>query len=262
LDVTISEDGTVDGIPDDVDGIPVNVDRSPRAVETACYYDDYDDIPGGAAYQCPEVNGTATLCCRVKDYRDGAWRTYMLGVRHNHMSDGDNCQDEDASQTSWEQFDTPAGEVEEGFQHHDAVLLELTDSSRSVSTAIADESGTVSGRVTSDGLDCLKSTNETVYKRGHANCKGSGTIEKTEEILECGWSTDYVGGVVRTTCEQNSGDSGGPVYYKDGSDLYIVNIATHRPGDGSHDAMGSSAESMNDKQGFWFGGDPYDGNCS
>lgn len=110
-------------------------------------------------------------------------------------------------------------------------------------------------------MDCLKSTGETIHKRGRSSCRESGQINKTHQEMYCGLDSDCVGGVVRSSCYIEASDSGSPVYYKSGSSLYLVNIGTARAGDGSHDTMGSSTNSMHQNQNFWFGGDPYSGSC-
>jgi hypothetical protein len=253
--------GRTDDIPEEVKGIPVTVERRPRAVPT-CYTGYQDPLEGGVANSCDSTGGKGTLCCRVKDYRNGAWRKYILGCRHMFMSDGNPCTDEDASTRDWWQ-DTEAGTVIEGFQHHDCTLLDNSKTSRNISNTVIDETGRVAGRVTANGLSCLKSTDETVQKRGRTTCKTAGKIKKIQQEIFCP-DGDYIGGVVRSTPQQEAGDSGGPVYYEkfaDPDQLYIVNIATHKPGDGTHDAKGSSANSMHEKQGFWFGGDSYSGSC-
>jgi hypothetical protein len=215
---------------------------------------------------CSFVGGDGSLCCRVYDKRNGSWNKYALTARHLFLSDW--CDNDNIAGRKWAQMDSDCadedGYVVEGYQGHDAALLDLDNTSTDITNAFMYESdGLIRGRVTKDGLDYLKSNNETVQKRGRNTCIETGEIKKTQQEMFCK-DGNYVGGVVRSTPDQKAGGSGGGVYYEEynsskENDLYMVNIATHKPGDGTYDAKGSSANDMANDHGFWFGSDDFSG---
>jgi hypothetical protein len=251
VDVQVDPDG-------DTGGIPVVVGKSGRS-EATCYTQDKSSIYGGLSSSGPDNDDSqGTLCCRA--FKNGS--KYMLGCRHLFVEydDGpDYCSDADTTDEAWWRAGEVAGQVVENYPRHDAVLMDTDDTSEPVTNSIVDESGGITGRVTGNGLEYLKSSSEQVQKRGVETCITAGEVLEIRQELFCSLSSlDYVGGIVKTSTEQRNGDSGGPVYYKDGTDLYLVNIATARDSDDGY-AQGSSANDIFNDQGVTFGGDPYSG---
>jgi hypothetical protein len=257
VDVQVDPDGELSGIPGEVNGIPVVAEKSGRPQET-CYTQDKDKIYGGLSSDGPKSDHRqGTLCCRV--FKNGS--KYLLGCRHifTHRSDmKDYCVNDNPTGEKWERAGSTAGEIAEAYKRHDAVLLDTQHTSKSISKDIVDDGGTMTGRVTESGLNYLQSSDEQVEKRGIETCISGGTVTKIQQELYCG-NYNYVGGVVRSTTEQKSGDSGGPVYYKESDSLYLVNIATARKSSSNSDAQGSSANDIFNDQNVTFGGDPYSG---
>lgn len=258
VDVQVDAGGDTGGIPDEVNGIPVVVGESGRSKAT-CYTQDKSSIYGGLGSDGPDNDDSqGTLCCRV--FKNGS--KYMLGCRHlfvEYKDDHDYCSDADTTDEAWWRAGEVAGQVVENYPRHDAVLMDTDDTSEPVTNSIVDESGGITGRVTGDGLEYLKSSSEQVQKRGVETCITAGEVLKIRQELFCSLdSADYIGGVVKSSADQDSGDSGGPVYYKDEKDLYLVNIATARDPDDGY-AQGSSANDIFNDQGVTFGGDPYSG---
>lgn len=273
VDVQVSPEGTLDGIPSAMDGVPIVAEQSEPPVPTSCsdcYCGYTSKVFGGET--CNNDLENSTLGCRV--FYNGS--TYLLGARHSFIGTADDAYCQDSLNTKgWARAgheDETSGIVATdssgnplAFKKHDAVLLKLRDFvDESISNDMASEDGKVVGRVTGNGLDYLNSNNKSVQKRGRTTCKTSGHIKKIQQEILCnGFPTVY--GVVRSTPEQKEGDSGGPVYFEERNssspdDLYLVNIATHsKTSDGSYDAQGSSANDMYDDQGIWYGGNPYDG---
>jgi hypothetical protein len=69
-------------------------------------------------------------------------------------------------------------------------------------------------------------------------------------------------GVARSSTAQKKGDSGSIVYYKQAQSsspdhLYAVHLATLEKDNGY--TAGSSANDMYNKQGIWYGGEPFSG---
>lgn len=258
VDVQIDPDGDRSGIPDEVNGIPVVVGESGRS-EATCYTQDKSSIFGGLSSSGPDNDDSqGTLCCRV--FKNGSKR--MLGCRHlfiTNDNDGpDYCGNDDPLGDDWHRAGERVGRINESYQAHDAVLMDTQFSDEPVTNDIPDEDGQITGRVTGNGLEYLKSKSETVQKRGVETCISNGEVTKIRQEIFCS-DGNYIGGVVRSTTEQKEGDSGGPVYYKDGTSLYLVNIATARKSDSISDAQGSSANDMYNDRGITFGGDPFSG---
>ena len=173
LKLIISKDGISKGIPQKVSEIPVDVERT-AGFESMCYTGYKDPINGGNGHQTPYAS--ATLTCRAK--KNG--RTYMMGCRHAFVNDDrqdNNCNGMDTTHTPWYQGGPEVGEVVFAYQNHDCTLLDKSsDGSRNFNNGIADENGSVVGRVTADGVSYLASNNTTIHKRGRTTCRTNGTI--------------------------------------------------------------------------------------
>lgn len=274
VDVQVSPDGSLDGIPSAVDGVSVVAEKSEPPVPTSCsdcYCGYTSDVYGGET--CNNSIENSTLGCRV--FYNGS--TYLLAARHSFVGTANDSYCQNSLNTEgWSRAghedETPGIVATDdsgnplAFKKHDAVLVKLRDfADESITNDVADVDGKMVGRVTENGLDFLSSnSNYTVHKRGRTTCETNGYVKKIQQEILCnGYPT--VWGVVRSTPEQKQGDSGGPVYFKElnssePDDLYLVNIATHsKVNDGSYDAQGSSANDMYNDQGIWYGGNPYDG---
>jgi hypothetical protein len=267
VDVQVDPDGSLDGIPSSMDGVPVVAEKSERPKQTGCsdcYCEYHDEVYGGLTYTTDYWDGT--FACRVK--KDG--NKYLLGARHVFIEKEEKGYCEDSTDTDvWsraDHIDTIFGVADSYYPDHDAALLKLDDNAdESISADMVgsgSRDGVVVGRVTGAGLDYLNSKDSTVQKRGRSTCFESGHIKKIEQEIGCGWfDSQTIQGIVRSTPDQEKGDSGGPVYYEEpqssGADkIYIVNMATHEK---NTDAQGPSADDMFDNYGFWYGGEPYDG---
>lgn len=265
LSVALTPDGNAREIPDTVDGIPVQTKRGEPPRPAYCYHTKYPELKGGIWMSVPKHAHQGTLFGRVKDYRNGQWRTYVLGARHVFMSDGEYCSSGDPTGMDWKQ-ETLAGTVVDHFPQLDTVLLDNSKTSRSIDDTIVDESGCIAGRVTEAGLECLKGNLDHMYRRGIVTCASSAPIAEIKGTIIC--SLFSIGGIVETESTMKEGDSGGPVYdevFVDGGTdkLYAVNMASIIGSfNTSNDyTMGSSAEKMNKNENLWFGGDPWDGPC-
>jgi hypothetical protein len=258
VDVQVDPDGDTSGIPDEVNGIPVVVGKSGRSQAT-CYTQDKSSIFGGLSSSGPESDDSrGTLCCRV--FKDGSKR--MLGCRHLFIThsgdDEDYCEGDGPGDNTWHRAGERTGKIIDDYQRHDAVLMDTQFSDEPVTNDIPDDDGQITGRVTGNGLEYLKSNDKQVQKRGIATCVTSGEVSEIRQTIFCN-DEDYIGGIVESTTEQKDGDSGGPVYYKEGTDLYLVSMAVARKSDTNSDAQGSSANDMYNDQGITFGGDPFSG---
>jgi hypothetical protein len=254
-----------------------------RPEQTACYTEKADDsdgngkdeIYGGMACLGIENAGTSdsqsvkkgTLCCRV--YKNGT--KCMLTARH--IIRGDNCKGSSITDGSYawgrsyenDGYDRLGG-ISHAYQKFDAALLNRRFPEYDEFTyEITEElSGGIIGRVTGDGIDVLQSEPAgQVHKRGRRSCATVGEIKTTRGDKDyCGKLTNpYLQDVIETTADQKDTDSGGPVYIRreDGSnpdDLYLLHIATRA---NSGNALGSSANVMNEQEGIAFGGNPYSG---
>lgn len=245
-------------IPEEYNQIPTAKAHENRPQDTVsnCYTSKEDPVPGGIE-KAVTNNGNASVCCR--GFKNG--NKYMIADYHSFTSDGDRCTSEDVEGRVWGQPDLSdeVGEVAYGYQNNDMALLDTSRSTRTISDTIVDESGTVVGRVTSDGLSYLKSNDIYLRKRGVNTCAETGRILETGILLGCSFSYDYTDDVVRSEPTQKPGDSGGPVYYLEPStsNIYLAHIATQS--NGSSETLGASANSMYNERGVTFGGNPYSG---
>lgn len=247
-------------VPNEIDGVPI-VKRDLGEFEGTCYQGNSENIKGGHGHNWYNTDGdrfNASLCCRVEKNNT----KYMMACRHVFIDDGrdnDNCSSEDVTGEYWYKDGDLMGDVEYGYQNHDMTLLRNW-SDKELSDWIVDTSGSISGRVTKDGLDYLASNDVTVHKRGITTCKESGGIESYGNTDFCG-NGNYVSGVVNTSIESKDGDSGGPVFHKTSNpysadDLWIININTHKPKGESH-GRGASANDMHNKRDIIFGDSSY-----
>lgn len=241
-------------ISDSADSVQV-VTEETGSFRGGCYTGYKDPLEGGiGCYSEEGYNGT--LCCRVKK----GGNTYLLTARHLFTGNGTFCSDDDTVGKTWFQGSgDKAGKVEYAYQNHDAVLLDTSKTSRSISNTMVDESGTVVGRVTKNGASYLMSNDSTVESRGRNSCDTSGQIVGGDQIIQC-WD-DYIGNVIESSTTFDDGDSGGPVYYqKSNGDTYVVHTATHYEKPAPGNANGSAAFAMHNKRSMSFGGDTFDGN--
>jgi hypothetical protein len=219
-------------------------------------------MKGGFDFQTPYRNGS--IGCRVVY----GGKYHMLTARHTFVEDDNNgyCKDQ-MDVSTWQRDGTTLGPVAADFQRKDAALLRFNDANNDTgySNSMVDESGEVVGRVTESGLKYLNgNTSETVHKRGKSTGAESGYIKKIQDYVFCGDPLSTLQGAVRSTPDQEQGDSGGIVYFKQTQssspdNLYVVNITSVKKTDGTDDNKGSSANVMYNDHGIWFGGDPYQG---
>lgn len=266
VSVGVTDSAHAQSIPSSVDGVPVVTEVTGRSEPTGCV-DGYcpinpDRIKGGIDFQTPYRNGS--IGCRV--VYNGNY--HMLTARHSFVKRTEEGYCKGSMDVStWQRDGTTLGPVAADFQQKDAALLRFNDqnSDTGYSNKMVDESGEVVGRVTESGLKYLNgNTGETVHKRGKSTGAQSGYIKKIQQYIYCDSKFSPLEGVVRSTPDQEQGDSGGVVYFKQPQSsspdhLYVVNIASIKELDGTDDNKGSSANVMYNDHGIWFGGESYQG---
>jgi len=269
ITVTVSEDRDTDDIPEKVDGIPVTIERSSGFEPNSCdinpsYYDTQPDpIQGGIVWNSSDCDNPGSLCCRVKWYNNGGWDKYLMSARHIYFN-GDSCDHTDPSGNKWYQYEkTHVGTVAKAWQKHDTVLLNLDSTSRDYGNTVINESDPVEGRVTKDGLDCFKSNNTDIEKRGIATGWSHGNITKSNYYAH--WTcalNNNVYGCIRTDTANGAGDSGGPTYYKrDDGKIFIAAMHLGFDDNNNDESVGMSAAYLNNQEGIWFGPGKENGSC-
>lgn len=196
-------------------------------------------------------------CWKVDFGGDDALLTcaHPRGIANGHESDGQEC---DPSYyvnvgASIYQDSQYFGDVENGSIYMDiAVIKRDSGSSLSgISSSVYNQTGTIQGHVTEDGLADLKSSNRTIYHQGLSTCKTSGTVNKYN-IRERNCQYDgnhnpqYPAKWVEVSTHTEPGDSGGPHYdvIEFNNQKYLYLIAPHYGG--SSASYGCSAYYIND----------------
>ncbi|ACM58684.1 hypothetical protein SAMN05444271_12838 [Halohasta litchfieldiae] len=240
-------EGTNADIPEEVDGVPVAITRREEYQDT--YYNgNYDPVPGGVEQN--SSTGTATSTARV----DYGGNLYLMGARHLWVDDPnvqDSCSTQDPTGENAYQSDDYYGHVKHHFQDYDAALTNIEADDQEgqpqrdgFTDTIVDENGYIEGYVDSNGIDDMMANNLEVRKRGITTGPTTGVIE---EYLDNYCSTSVTRrSLLHVSNEQQSGDSGGPVYDRDYFEgnyyLFMVSLATQATG--ASEAVGSTAHSM------------------
>jgi len=178
-----------------------------------------------------------------------------------HVITGKFCDHNDPNGQDWNQYDTTkVGTVEKEWQKYDTVLLNLDDTSRDISPDIVNESNKVVGRVTQDGLDCFKSQNTDIKKRGiSTGLENDQIVETDADSWDCSLNNN-INGLFITDHDRSGGDSGGPHYYEaDSGALYLAGM--HMGYYDSDEALAISADHIENNENIWFGGNEEDGSC-
>jgi len=127
------------------------------------------------------------------------------------------------------------GEVHTWNSDEDWLVIE-GNSTESVSGDIWDpdnqERVPINGYVTSDGIDDLNSSNETIFKVGVTSGKENGFVDGNR--ISSGWDcVDFNGYGVECEIPFADGDSGGPVYetrtFNNDKYAYMITISQHQP---------------------------------
>jgi len=224
-------EGTNADIPEEVDGVPVAITRREEYQDT--YYNgNYDPVPGGVEQN--SSTGTATSTARV----DYGGNLYLMGARHLWVDDPnvqDSCSTQDPTGENAYQSDDYYGHVKHHFQDYDAALTNIEADDQEgqpqrdgFTDTIVDENGYIEGYVDSNGIDDMMANNLEVRKRGITTGPTTGVIE---EYLDNYCSTSVTRrSLLHVSNEQQSGDSGGPVYDRDYFEgnyyLFMVSLAT------------------------------------
>lgn len=261
ITVRVSDSFDKDLLPDEVDGIAVNVEET-EGIGLDCdnYYniEPSGEIYGGIRWDAQD-GGCGTLCCRVQWENNGSWEEYMMSSRH--VITDEFCDHNDPNGQDWNQYDTTkVGTVEKEWQKYDTVLLNLDDTSRDISPDIVNESNKVVGRVTQNGLDCFKSQNTDIKKRGISTGLEIDQIVETDaDSWGCSLN-DNINGLFITDHDRSGGDSGGPHYYEaDNGALYLAGM--HMGYYDPNEALAISADHIENNENIWFGGNEEDGSC-
>jgi hypothetical protein len=260
--VRVSADFDKDVLPDEVDGIPVKVEESERiGLDCNNYYnvEPSGEIYGGIRWDAQDGD-CGTLCCRVQWENNGSWEEFIMSSRH--VITDQFCDHNDPNGQDWNQYDTTkVGTVEKEWQKYDTVLLNLDDTSRDISPDIVNESRKVVGRVTQNGLDCFKSKNTTIRKRGISTGLELDSIEETgADSWDCTYNNN-INGLFITNHDRSGGDSGGPHYYEDDNG-YLYLAGMHMGYYDPSEALAISADHIESNENIWFGGNEESGSCS
>jgi len=161
-----------------------------------------------------------------------------MGARHLWVDDPnvqDSCSTQDPTGENAYQSDDYYGHVKHHFQDYDAALTNIEADDQEgqpqrdgFTDTIVDENGYIEGYVDSNGIDDMMANNLEVRKRGITTGPTTGVIE---EYLDNYCSTSVTRrSLLHVSNEQQSGDSGGPVYDRDYFEgnyyLFMVSLAT------------------------------------
>lgn len=242
--------GTDESIPESVEGVPVKVKEAPRPDPDGCYQEDYDPVPGGVSVHCPDTDEYGTATCPVQD-SSGTVGLMTCG----HIAD--DCK-QDVDGLAIYQNSQFVGYIDDNSVKQDWIFVPKAVNSdiSGFADTIVNTYRDIAGYVDRQGLKDLKSTGETVYKKGRTSCKTDGVVKELDvSVGRCGCpdckysSNDYV----KVSTPTDSGDSGSPHYhtFTFESEKYIGIIAPHHGGE----SVGIGAYKINDDFGYTFGTD-------
>jgi len=205
-------------VPDEIDGVPVRKEAGERMERTCANRDDFDPIPGGVHLNS---NGSAFTSFATAEKEDNE---YLLTASHPW----DACEGSTQGE-SVEQHYNQYGEVDASHPYLNVARTEVTDSSYSLDSGVIqteDQTYTIAGVATEDGVDNYMSTDTTIRKIGISTGDTTGEVDDMNVSRYTCPSFNSDG--VRLTNNQAGGDSGGPAFrgYSSGN-CTLVNINTY-----------------------------------
>lgn len=215
-------------IPSQVEGVQVETTEWERPSTEACNDTTYDCVPGGCLLDTENTQGDFDAhsgACDIVYDGNPAYLTCAHGMGE--------CGDDITGQVVKSGADPgkKIGEVVDYNWRGDWAVVDVTwdNEISGLANAIIDSYTTygVSGHVTQDGLDYLASSEETVYQYGMMSCESSGKVNDPSL-----WYSYCEGDMVKfvsTTCDTESGDSGGVHYRNLGFGETIIGV--HHGGD-------------------------------
>jgi len=207
-------------LPSVIQGINIQtkeaIVRTPHCGDGCYNTGDYVDTPGGVDFD----GGTSGCQYWLDTDNDGYYEKKTM-LTSNHLFG--QCNDNDGEEVY--QNGNKWGVVSDHSELLDIACCE-PNSSHTVENQIvtSDESYTVSGFVTENGIADMEADERLIAKMGKMTGETYGTISKHGNYrgdYEC---VNWGGEGVRASFDSTCGDSGGPWYDIDGSDAYIIGI--------------------------------------
>jgi len=225
--------------PNEMNGIPIETEETQFAEPNDCNTGDFDYVPGGVA-----VSGdkTGTSTCQVE--YDG--NSYIMTAYHLYGCGSSSPKGEKLHQSG--QY---VGDVETSDIVQDWVIVNHADNSQvdGFDDSIADQAGSVAGRVTKEGLLDLKSNDTPVYMQGKTRCEEDGKVTEVDKaVTTCHeWTGQHY---VELSTPTDNGDSGAPHFhdYTFNQNRYLAIIAPHYGGE----SVGCAAYKIYDDHGITF----------
>lgn len=208
--------------------IPIEVEENEIEMAHSCgsaaYHYKYRPVPGGVEGQYDE--GDCSLATPA--YKNGR---VMLGAGHcTYDYEGSETSSDGVGDTAWQPrytVESPViGEVTEvkGFRNDpnytkyiDGAVITLNSDTDATSRMAGEEltyDETITGWLTVDDLKFMEDYNQSLYRQGQTTGRCSGEVTHVDD-------SDHL---VRMKGEGDSGDSGGPLFAKDGDYVDIAAV--------------------------------------
>ena len=223
-------------------------DPQPHSI---CDDTEWDCIPGGAIIRTERDDGTDITRCSLTCEIQYQSIDHLMTSAHCF-----NACDEDPIGYHLKHGGEVIGEVVEYDVNLDFAIIEPVDGLK-MDDSIIDESQSIFGHVTRDGVEDLRDSGETVYHYGSTTCKTSGVVDGITSNLS--GSCDFDIEAPRMTTNADPGDSGGPHYHHEQSLLIdaLGIIGPHWGGDTYEWAP--PGYTITDQYDITFGGSTCDG---
>lgn len=239
---TVYDPDTYKGdVPDEVDGVRVRKEEGKRDVPTCLNQTSFNPIPGGV-----HLNETADDFAEFTSFATAEryGTNYLLTCAHPW----DACRSEIREGEAVDQYFNEYGDVDGFHPYIDVARTRLTDVTESFvkEIAAANQTYTVTGVATEDGVDNYMSMGTTIRKTAINTGDTTGTVEEMNVQRDNCPTLSYEG--VTLSNPQARGDSGSPGFrgYSDGR-ATLVNINTFGVGGIIREDCGK--ETFNDSRG-------------